>query len=219
MPSPSRTRPERIDAAAKVIAAIDKARPEVVIDVELLEVDRTKLTRMGLEFALAGSARVGIYGAADVNRRQLLAPAASQPDARRTCCWPACRRCAPAAEATTATRARWPIRSCAPSEGLPAQAKFGERVPVPVTTFAARCGWWCTQQPITSFNYENIGVNLDITPRTHHNDGSLALKIEVRAFLARMPRACRRSGTARSATVDQAEGRRNQYAGRPDSRR
>jgi general secretion pathway protein D len=35
-------------------------------------------------------------------------------------------------------------------------------------------------QPITSFNYENIGVNIDITPRTHHNDEvSLAVKIEV----------------------------------------
>ena len=36
------------------------------------------------------------------------------------------------------------------------------------------------QQPITSFNYENIGVNIDITPRTHHDDDvSLALKIAV----------------------------------------
>ena len=36
------------------------------------------------------------------------------------------------------------------------------------------------QQPITSFNYENIGVNIDITPRTHHNDDvSLTMKVEV----------------------------------------
>jgi general secretion pathway protein D len=35
--------PERIAAATKLIAAIDKARPEVIIDVELLEVDRTRL--------------------------------------------------------------------------------------------------------------------------------------------------------------------------------
>jgi general secretion pathway protein D len=33
---------------------------------------------------------------------------------------------------------------------------------------------------VTSFNYENIGVNIDITPRMHHNDEvSLALKVEV----------------------------------------
>ncbi len=36
------------------------------------------------------------------------------------------------------------------------------------------------QQPITSFNYENIGVNIDITPRTHmNNDVTLALAISV----------------------------------------
>ena len=38
--------PERVTAAARLISAIDKARPEVVIDVELLEVDRTRLLRV-----------------------------------------------------------------------------------------------------------------------------------------------------------------------------
>ena len=63
---------------------------------------------------------------------------------------------------------------------MPAQARFGERVPVPVTTFSPIATGGVSQQPITSFNYENIGVNIDITPRTHHDDEvSLALKIEV----------------------------------------
>src|SRR5439155_1003239 len=35
--------PERIAAVGRVLSAIDKARPEVIIDVELLEVDRTRL--------------------------------------------------------------------------------------------------------------------------------------------------------------------------------
>ena len=54
--------PERIAAAGRVIAAIDKARPEVVLDVELLEVDRTKLREYGLQIASPGSP--GINGAA-----------------------------------------------------------------------------------------------------------------------------------------------------------
>ena len=66
------------------------------------------------------------------------------------------------------------------SEGIAAQARFGERVPVPVTTFAPIAAGGVQTQPITSFNYENIGVNIDITPRTHHDDEvSLAVKIEV----------------------------------------
>ncbi|MGH9349009.1 MAG: secretin N-terminal domain-containing protein, partial [Vicinamibacterales bacterium] len=59
--------PERVAAAARVIAAIDKARPEVIIDVELLEVDRTRLREYGLQIASPES--VGINGQADVNRQ------------------------------------------------------------------------------------------------------------------------------------------------------
>src|SRR5205814_1143828 len=56
----------------------------------------------------------------------------------------------------------------------------GEQVPVPVTTFAPIATGGQPQQPITSFNYQNIGVNIDITPRTHHDDDvSLALKVAV----------------------------------------
>src|SRR6185503_9927051 len=39
------------------------------------------------------------------------------------------------------------------------------------------------QQPITSFQYQNIGVNIDITPRTHHDDDvSLALTVTVQSI-------------------------------------
>ena len=58
--------PERVAAAGSLIAAIDKARPEVVIDVELLEFDRTRLREYGLQLASPGSP--GINGQADVNR-------------------------------------------------------------------------------------------------------------------------------------------------------
>ncbi|HWN84054.1 MAG TPA: hypothetical protein VNN99_02840, partial [Vicinamibacterales bacterium] len=61
--------PERIAAAARIIAAIDKARPEVVIDVELLEVDRTRLRDYGLQIASPGDpSPIGIDGAATINR-------------------------------------------------------------------------------------------------------------------------------------------------------
>ena len=66
------------------------------------------------------------------------------------------------------------------TEGQTAEAHFGERVPVPVTTFAPIAAGGIQQQPITSFQYQDIGVNIDITPYTHHNgDVSLDLTIEV----------------------------------------
>ena len=58
--------PERIAAAGRLIAAIDKARPELVIDVELLEVDRNRIREYGLQLATPGSD--GIAGSLDANR-------------------------------------------------------------------------------------------------------------------------------------------------------
>jgi general secretion pathway protein D len=53
-------------------------------------------------------------------------------------------------------------------------------VPVPTVTFAPIATGGVNQQPITSYTYENIGVNIDITPRLHHNDEvSLNIKLEV----------------------------------------
>ncbi len=169
--------PERIAAAARLIEAIDKARPEVVIDVELLEVDRTRLQEYGLQVASPGSE--GISGSADVNRDNL-----SLQTLRNLTASDVFLAGVPGLyyrllknDVNTRTLANPKIRA---SEGIAAQAKFGERVPVPVTIFAPIATGGVNQQPITSFNYENIGVNIDITPRTHHDDEvSLALKVAV----------------------------------------
>jgi general secretion pathway protein D len=169
--------PERVNAAARVIAAIDKARPEVVIDVELLEVDRTRLREYGLQIASPDSP--GISGAAGYNKEDLTLRglrSLTQSDIFLTGL-PSLYYRLLKTDSNTRTLANPQLRT---SEGMPAQARFGERVPVPVTTFAPIAAGGVNTQPITSFNYENIGVNIDITPRTHHDDEvSLALKIEV----------------------------------------
>ena len=73
--------PEHISAAAKVLSAIDKARPEVVIDVELLEIDRTKLLEYGLQIASPGSP--GLNGSATINPADDHAAGAQEPVAVR----------------------------------------------------------------------------------------------------------------------------------------
>src|SRR5206468_3143846 len=57
--------PEHIAAAARVLSAIDKARPEVIIDVKLLKIDRTKLQKYGLQITSPKSP--GINNAINVN--------------------------------------------------------------------------------------------------------------------------------------------------------
>lgn len=169
--------PERVAAAGRLISAVDKARPEVIIDVELLEIDRTRIREYGLQIASPGSP--GINGAADVNRDELTlrdVRSLSQSGVFLTNL-PALFYRLLKSDSTTRTLANPQLRT---AEGMTASARFGERVPVPVTTFAPIATGGVAQQPITSFNYENIGVNIDITPRTHHDDEvSLALKILV----------------------------------------
>jgi general secretion pathway protein D len=171
--------PERVTAAARLISAIDKARPEVVIDVELLEVDRTRLLEYGIQITSPGVNPPGIVGQADVNREGMTLRdlrSLTQSGVFLTNLPGIVYRLLKT-DNNTRTLASPQLRT---SEGVSAQARFGERVPVPVTVFAPIATGGVAQQPITSFNYENIGVNIDITPRMHHDDEvSLALKIDV----------------------------------------
>ena len=168
--------PERIAAAAQLISAIDKARPEVVIDVELLEVNRTKLSEYGMQFASVGSA--GINGSVQLPSDLTLETLTNltQSDVLLAG-FPALAYRLLKNDLSTRVLANPHIRT---SDGLSGQARFGERVPVPTTVFAPIAAGGVNQQPITSFAYENIGVNIDITPRTHHDDDlTLALKVSV----------------------------------------
>jgi len=170
--------PERIAAAAQLIAAIDKARPEVVIDVELLEVDRTRLKEYGIGLASSADSN-GIAGSADVNR-----PGFTLYDLAHLTTQDVVLQGVPGIyyrllrnDTNTRVLASPHIRT---SEGVTGQARFGEQVPIPVTTFAPIATGGVNQQPLTSFNYQNIGVNIDLTPRTHHDDEvSLALKVSL----------------------------------------
>jgi len=172
--------PERIAAAARVLSAVDKARPEVIIDVELLEVDRTRLQEYGLQIASSGS--TGLNGTAGIATDSAGATTLqtlknlSSADIIATGL-PTLYYRLLKSDSNTRTLANPQLRT---TDGVAAKARFGEQVPVPVTTFAPIATGGTAQQPITSFNYQNIGVNIDITPRTHHDDDvSLQLNVVV----------------------------------------
>ena len=172
--------PEHIVAASHMLAAIDKAKPEVIIDVQLLEVDRTRLLEYGLQ--IASPNQPGINGsvtiAADANQTLTLQMLKnlSASDILLTNL-PGLYYRLLKSDANTRILANPQLRA---SEGATASARFGDRVPVPVTTFTPIATGGTPQQPIVSYNYENIGVNIDITPRTHHDDDvTLLLNIAV----------------------------------------
>ena len=172
--------PEHIVAASRMLAAIDKAKPEVIIDVQLLEVDRTRLLEYGLQVASPGSPGINgsITVATDANQTLTLQMLKnlSASDILLTNL-PGIFYRLLKSDANTRILANPQLRA---SEGSTASARFGDRVPVPVTTFTPIATGGTPQQPIVSFNYENIGVNIDITPRTHHDDDvSLLLNVAV----------------------------------------
>jgi general secretion pathway protein D len=179
-----RDTPDRVAAAGRLIAALDKARPEVVIDVEILEVDRTRLREYGLQIASPGSPPTGINGQVTIDEEDGLTlrdlRMLSQADVLLTNL-PGLFYRLLKQDSHTRTLANTQLRI---SDGQTGQARFGEDVPVPVTTFQPIATGGVAQQPITSFNYRTIGVNIDITPRTHHDDDvTMALKLEVSSLL------------------------------------
>ena len=173
-----RDTPGRVAAAARLIAAVDKAPPEVVIDVELLEVDRQRLREYGLQFASAGSpgisgeARVDTGGGLSIDDLGRLSTADIFVADLPGLFYRLLKR-----DAHTRTLANPHIRA---SGGETAVAQFGDEVPVPVTTFTPFAAGGLQQQPVTSFQYRNVGVNIEITPFIHHDDEvSLELLVEV----------------------------------------
>ncbi len=172
-----RDTPERLQAVGRFIATFDKARPELVVDVEILEVDRTKLLEYGLQIASPGSP--GINGAADVNR-----PGLTLQNLRSLSASDIIVTGVPAlyyrllkSDSNTRTLANPHIRM---TDGTKALANFGEDVPVPVTTITPIVQTGPSIQPQTTFVYKTIGVNIEMTPRTHSNDDiTIALNFQL----------------------------------------
>jgi general secretion pathway protein D len=172
--------PDKVAAAERIVDMVDKRRAEVVVEVEILEVDRNRLKEYGI-YLTSGLDASGIEGIAS---GVFPNPALNHPDQGPYDRANLVVSSLPGAvvrllESDSSTRllANPQLRI---SEGQAAQARFGDQVPVPVTTFTAIAQGGIAQQPITSFEYKNVGVNIDIKPRVHHDgEVTLELKLEI----------------------------------------
>jgi general secretion pathway protein D len=169
---------ERVRVIGRLLAAFDKARPEIVVDVEVLEVDRNRLEEYGIQLASPGS--TGINGVADVNQEGGISLQElrnlTQADVILTNI-PALYYRLLKTDARTRTLANPHIRMM---DGASARANFGQDVPVPSLTITPIAQGGVAIQPQTQFVYRTIGVNIGITPRTHPNDEvTLALTVEL----------------------------------------
>jgi general secretion pathway protein D len=187
--------PDKVAAAERIVDIVDKQRAEVMVEVEILEVNRGKLKEYGIEIT-SPPGGAGILGAIfpaetitetvrDVNGNPLFDR--TRPLTVDDNPYKASNLLVTALpgviyrllQSDTSSRllANPQLRTI---EGQTAQARFGDQVPVPVTTFSPLATGGVAQQPVTSFTYKDVGVNIDITPRVHHDgDVTLVLKLEI----------------------------------------
>ena len=181
-----RDTPDKVAIAEKLINDIDKAKPEVVVQVEVLSASTDRLRDLGV---LPGqSASVAFNpptttsstssSTSTNNALPLKGFHFSTADYSVTL---------PGATATfiltdTATKIiqNPEIRSV---DGQPAKLRIGSRVPIATGSFQAGVGVGTTAvNPLvnTQFTYLDVGVNVDITPHVHPNrEVSMKVDIEV----------------------------------------
>ena len=173
---------DKVRIAQKIIEANDKAKAEVVVDVELLQLDINKTIRMGMAVGgtsgtLAASNGVdkdgkpiGIIGTLE-NIRNLTS-------SNFTFTIPTVEYNLLKSFGNSQLLANPELRI---SEGEKATLHIGQRIPVPVSTFTGiATGSTQPYQPVTSFQYQDVGIKVSIEPRVHHNrEVTLKLTVEV----------------------------------------
>lgn len=193
-----RATPDELLLAQKLISDLDKARPEVVVDVAVLEVRRDKLRQMGIQlpqnatFTLQGQTTTStsttttsttttsttttstttntltLNTLAHLNANDV-AVTIGQAEANLLL-----------SDSDTKVLQNPRIRA---SDGQQATLKIGSRIPIATGSFSngiagsALGGIGAVQ---TQFQYIDVGVNIDLKPTIHYDrDVTLKLKIEV----------------------------------------
>lgn len=190
--------PDELLLAQKIINDLDKARPEVVVDIAVLEVSKNWERTIGLQWPSS----VGV---------QLQSPTASSSST--TTCPTGSTTCTPTTGTSTTSPTLYNLahlnsNDFAVTVGAAtanlllndsntrilqnprlratdmqkATLKIGERIPYATGSFQSGLGVSAGAYPAaeTQFQYQDIGVNIELTPTVHFdNDVTLKLKVEV----------------------------------------
>jgi general secretion pathway protein D len=171
--------PDKVALAERVVLANDKAKGEVMIEVQILNVNTTKAKEYGLALSkYEAGVTFSPTGASDeikdgfTNIRAHLLSSFNLADFVVSVPSSVFAKFVQT-EGTTKILAAPRLRA---AEGKKTSLKIGQEVPVPVTTFQATQTGGTTFSPATSFQYRNVGVNLDITPKVNPS-GDISLEL------------------------------------------
>lgn len=178
-----RDTPDKVAIVQKIIEANDKSRSEVLLDVEILEVDRDQTQSYGINLDTYSVTQSLVINetAGQIFGNQIPAIDAAA--------WsftvPSIIYTALATDQRTKILAKPQIRA---SEGQQVTVRLGDRVPIPVTNIQVP-GTTPTPTPTvistTSFQLTDVGINIDVTPRVHHNrEITLTMRFELTSITA-----------------------------------
>jgi general secretion pathway protein D len=184
-----RDTPDKLAIARKLLKDIDKAKPEVVIQVEVLSASTDRLRDLGVLPGQSASVAFTPGGTTssttgNSNNTQSGIPlnnlSLGTLDSNYTVTLPGATANFVLTDTTTKIIQNPEIRSV---DGQPAKLNIGSRVPIATGSFQAGVGVGTTSvNPLvnTQFTYIDVGVNVNITPRVHPNhEVSLKVALEV----------------------------------------
>jgi general secretion pathway protein D len=178
-----------VNILEKVIQANDRPRAEIVIDVELLEVNRTRAKELGLNLSqyqigaifspegppggASGEDGEASAGGSTFNLNTI-SQGISTADFYLTVPQAVVRFLA--SDTRSRVIAKPQLRG---AEGADLELNLGDEIPVPRTVFGGLGAGGVNTVPIQSFEYKNVGVNIQMKPRvTFENEIILEITVE-----------------------------------------
>src|SRR5713226_9334442 len=193
-----RDSPDKLLVAAKMIQDVDKAKPEVVIQVQVVEARVDKARKLGISPGTSASISVvppgttttpttnnnGTSTTSNNTASLTIQNLKHLTGADYVVTLPSFTANALLNDSTTKIIQNPEVRSV---DGQPAKLRIGDKVPIATGSFQAGVGvggaagaGFVNPLVNTQFQYQEVGVNVDITPRVHPNhEISLKAKVEV----------------------------------------
>jgi len=185
-----RDTPDKLLLAEKIIRDIDKAKPEVVVQVEVLEARTDRLRDLGILPGQTATIAINPNNSTTSSSTSTTTTAATTLNQLRhlnatdyVVTLPSLTANAVLSDTNTKIIQNPEVRSV---DGQVAKLRIGDRIPIATGSFSSGLGIAAGAaggiNPLvnTQFTYLDVGVNIDLTPRVHPNhDVSLKLKVEV----------------------------------------
>ena len=177
-----RDTPQVVDMAEKLIAMWDKPKGEVLIDLEIMEVSRSRLRQLGMSFTNGGAANtVGLqYGGTTSTTTTSnwfnLAGLDLSKAENFAISLPTSFLQFLETDSDTKVIAQPRIRGISDEE---IHHTVGQKIPIPQTTFSTFAAGGVNNVPITNYSQQDVGLEIKIKP-TVHKDGEVTLACEIK---------------------------------------